>query len=572
MRQKCRIFVSMTKEEIIKLMDEKNKRGFVAPAYFKKYHPETYAKIDATYDGTISFVEKLHCYVNDVSPYCANGEKRKFMGYKYGYYHSVATCVCDKNCRTNAHKSTMLERHGVEHALQSDVFQNKCKETLKRNHGVETAQAAGREKRILTNLKKYGVENPLQSKIIQEKISKTNIERYGVSRPFSRVDIQQQIQDRWLGINGTKGYVKTQEQIQEQTKKDRISLFGEYAESVLSNPEKLSDMLRINSRQGAADILGCSVPLLDKLICDYDLEEFKSTSYYEVIIDNYLKDLGIENIVRNTRKIIAPKELDFYLPDYNLAIEVNGLAWHSEKSGKDSKYHIGKFNACRDQGIDLIHIFQDEMDNSLEIVKSIIASKLNMNANVIYARNTIVKEMTHADASAFIDKHHLQKSSKGTFCQLGLFTKDNGELVSVMTFKNGKRGIELSRFVTKIGTQVTGGANKLFKHFVKTHPDVNEIYTYSDKRYFTGKVYEHLGFERKTDTKPGYWYFKSTNRREHRLNYTKSILAAKYTDMSGSEWEIMKQLGYDRIWDCGNYSFIWNRRLTKCQNDVILHG
>lgn len=564
--------MTMTKEEIAKLMDEKNKRGFVAPSYFKKYYPEIYDEIDATYDDTISFVEKLYCHVNNVTPYCANGEKRKFMGYKHGYYHSVATCVCDKNCRTNARKETMLERHGVEHALQSDVFQNKCKETLKKNYGVETVHAAGREKRIATNLERYGVEHPLQSKSIQEKISKTNIERYDVSKPFQLSSVQKKIQSSWLEINGTLSYVKTPEQIQKQTKEERIAKFGEYAESVISDSGKLSDLLRSNTRQAVADILGCSKRLIDKLVIAYNLEEFKSISYYEVIIDNYLKELGIENVVRNTRKIIAPKELDFYLPDYNVAIEVNGLKWHAEGLGKDSKYHLDKLNACKKQGVELIHIFQDEMDNSLDIVKSIIASKLNKITKVVYARNTIVKEIPYSDAAEFLNKNHLQRASKGTFCNLGLFDKQSGDLVSVMTFKTGARGIELSRFVTRTGTQVVGGANKLFKYFVKTHNNVDKIYTYSDKRYFTGNVYEHLGFERKTDTQPGYWYFKGTNKREHRLNYTKSALLKKYPGMTGTESEIMKQLGYDRIWDCGNYSFEWNRHLTVYQNTAILNG
>lgn len=42
-----------------------------------------------------------------------------------------------------------------------------------------------KEKRRLTNLKKYGVENAGQSAVLREKYIRTNIERYGVSNPLA---------------------------------------------------------------------------------------------------------------------------------------------------------------------------------------------------------------------------------------------------------------------------------------------------------------------------------------------------------------------------------------------------
>ena len=63
-------------------------------------------------------------------------------------------------------------------------------------------------------------------------------------------------------------------------------------------------------------------------------------------------------IVRNTRSIISPLELDIYIPDKKLAIEFDGILWHSEGVGnKPKKYHIIKTMACKEKGIKLIHIF-----------------------------------------------------------------------------------------------------------------------------------------------------------------------------------------------------------------------
>jgi G:T-mismatch repair DNA endonuclease (very short patch repair protein) len=61
---------------------------------------------------------------------------------------------------------------------------------------------------------------------------------------------------------------------------------------------------------------------------------------YEFILSLYNKE-----IIRNDRTVLNGKELDIYLPDYNLAIEFNGLYWHSEDYvGKN--YHLNKTIEC----------------------------------------------------------------------------------------------------------------------------------------------------------------------------------------------------------------------------------
>ena len=63
------------------------------------------------------------------------------------------------------------------------------------------------------------------------------------------------------------------------------------------------------------------------------------------------------------------KELDIYIPSLNLAIEYNGLTYHHSTKGistfcdatyKEPNYHLNKYNLCKENGIDLIHIFEFE--------------------------------------------------------------------------------------------------------------------------------------------------------------------------------------------------------------------
>lgn len=56
-----------------------------------------------------------------------------------------------------------------------------------------------------------------------------------------------------------------------------------------------------------------------------------------------------------------PSELDIYIPALNLAIEYNGTYWHSERLLRDRpNYHELKYNLAKQNGIDLIHIFEFE--------------------------------------------------------------------------------------------------------------------------------------------------------------------------------------------------------------------
>ncbi len=86
--------------------------------------------------------------------------------------------------------------------------------------------------------------------------------------------------------------------------------------------------------------------------------------------------------------------------------------------------------------------------------------------------------------------------------------------------------------------------------------------TYSDRRFGEGKVYENCGFKRVENSGPNYWYFHRSN--PNAVSSRVTFQKHKLTEMIGydpelTEWEIMKASRYDRIWDCGNSKYIWNK-------------
>lgn len=280
-------------------------------------------------------------------------------------------------------------------------------------------------------------------------------------------------------------------------------------------------------------------------------------------VGEFIRSLGFDPIL-NDRKVLEGKELDIYLPDQHLAIEYDGLYWHSEEMGKDKNYHLYKTAACAKKGVDLIHIFEHEWvePEKQEKIKELLKSKLNIGQKIVYARNLEVRYVTNKDIlKDFLEKYHLQGYVESELT-LGLF--DNDELIQVMTFGlprfNKNFDIELLRLCTKHGYKVTGGAAKLFEHFKKDNTGLKLI-TYCDLSKFTGRVYEGLNFKQLTIAMPNYIYVKTQEHGyEIKTRYQcqkHKLLKQGYGNLGNTEQEIMTALGYVKFYDCGNAVYVY---------------
>lgn len=271
-------------------------------------------------------------------------------------------------------------------------------------------------------------------------------------------------------------------------------------------------------------------------------------------------ELGFKCSVNN-KKLLEGIELDIVVDDKNVAIEYNGLFYHSENMGKHSSYHLDKTIISENKNIKLIHIFEDEWINKKDIVKARLRNILGVSKNKIYARKCVIKEIDSKVKSNFLNENHIQGDDKSSI-RLGAYY-DN-ELVGVMTFSKLRKSLgysntnsneyELLRFASN---SVIGLVGKFLKHFIKNY-NPNKIISYADRRWSPialNTVYSKVGFKFVKATKPNYWYTKNYKVREHRFNYRKDILVSKGYDSNKTEFEIMSELGYDKIWDCGSFKF-----------------
>lgn len=260
------------------------------------------------------------------------------------------------------------------------------------------------------------------------------------------------------------------------------------------------------------------------------------------------------------KKRIDNIELDIYIPELNLAFEFNGLYWHSEIY-KSKKYHYNKWLICKNNNIQLIHIWEDDWNYKRNIIQSIILNRLYKIDKKIYARKCIIKNITSEESSNFLINNHLQGACNSSI-RLGLFY--NNELVSLMTF--GKRNIgkkvqfEMLRYCSLINTNVIGSASKLFNYFLKNY-SFNSLISFSDCDIFDGNLYKNLGFEFVKHTELNYWW-SDNNKRYHRSNFMKHKLILKGKDLTKTEDEIMHQDGYNKIWGTGNLKYEYIKKLN----------
>lgn len=287
----------------------------------------------------------------------------------------------------------------------------------------------------------------------------------------------------------------------------------------------------------------------------------ETTSRPECLVYDFVKNIDT-NAIQSKRDLISPYEIDLYSPKCNIAIEYDGLYWHNEKN-VDRNYHLLKTEMCEKQGIQLIHIFEDEWMQNQELIKSRLKSLFGIIENKIFARKCTICSVSFIDSKNFLEKNHIQGNCTSKY-RYGLYYND--ELVSLMTFgakrknlgsKSEEDSYELLRFCNKLNTTVIGGASKLLKYFIKTH-NPKEIISYCDRRWSQGGMYEKLGFKLDHVSQPNYYYVIN-GKRENRFKYRKSELIKQGFDKDKSEHEIMLERKIYRIYDCGTKVYKWKR-------------
>jgi hypothetical protein len=375
-----------------------------------------------------------------------------------------------------------------------------------------------------------------QHKIVNDKRSNTMLSKYGVAYNSQRSDIK---------------HCWTKPKISQDIYNkliDREWLYTEYVEK----------------NRTAVDVAH-ELGIYYSTVLDYcvkhgfDIRKHSNYSLTEIEIRSYIESLNIE-YQHNMWDILETKEIDLFIPSKMLAIEINGLYWHSwhptMKSSENRTRHLEKTQLLLDKGIDLIHITDWEWRNQQDIIKSMLNNRLGLSQRY-WARKTQIRDLTTQQARKFFQENHLQGFIHSQY-YIGLYDQD--QLLMAISaghsrFKKDKKIIELHRLATKKYCLVVGGGSKLISELKRRVPD-SKIISYCDRSKSTGKGYIEMGFSLVSQSGPGYFW---TNGNEIISRYKASKKRLERWlpdyDSSLSESQNMFNQKYRRFWDCGNLIF-----------------
>lgn len=284
---------------------------------------------------------------------------------------------------------------------------------------------------------------------------------------------------------------------------------------------------------------------------------------YSQNVTEHIKQLFKDSAVVENSDLLLPS------PFKSLFLPVEKLAFHLVAlqapylNTLESTFFYDWANHAEEQGLQPIHIWEDKWLNQKEIILSQLSS-LAKNTETIFARNTVAKRITQPQANAFLNQHHLNGSPNARY-KFGLFSKKTDSLVAVATFSaprkfvrddNIYRSFELIRYGSQINTTITGGLSKLLKAFIEdVEPD--DIMTYTDRDWWTGKSYMPLGFKKTELVAPITFWLKPTEN----VRYTKQQLLSFYKKELNKDkpdnlnyW--FAQKGYIKIYNSGSNKFL----------------
>lgn len=492
---------------------------------------------------------------------CINSKKKEVNLERFGFENPFSSSEVKEKI-----KQTNIEKYGVENPSQSPEIQDKMKQTCLERFGYGSALQSPeiQEKKKNTMVAKFGYEHALQSPEIQEKMKQTCLEKYGHEYYACSPEIQDKIKQTCLEKHGVKHTSQVPE-IQEKRKQTCLKKYGH--ENPLQSPE-IQDKAKQTCLERFGYESASSSPEVQEKVRQTNIERYGfpyPTHKYgktQKEIQDWLNSFGFN--FQSDHTVLGSKELDLYDSNLNFAIEYCGLYWHHENSPqpRPSNYHISKFNICKEKGIQLITIFEDEWLNNQEVIKSVILSKLGVFEKRLYARKCIAKEVSKKEFTDFCDKHHVQGGNSLAKVCFGLYYED--ELIGVMDLgvhhrKQTKGEMVLTRLCFKAGYQIVGGASKLFSHCINwcKNNEIKKIISWSDSRWSNGSIYKNLNFKLEEELGSDYAYVNMSYPKE-RISKQSQMKCNTGCPKNISEKEWALQNGLSRIWDCGKVRWAFN--------------
>lgn len=504
---------------------------------------------------------KIHSNIDTAKHFNTNSDKITKLAKYYGFIKS-------REDIQNTTKNTFLERYGTDNPSKNEDIINK----IKNSRDVSKVSKSLKE----TNDKKFQqLLNSLPSKEIlyreyieencnyEDLLTKYNLTGwtldkvlrfYGLNKDKTQSAVKG-LQTKYSKYGSKENYEKIRYdsllknlEARGLSKEDYYTKVGNSCKRSWSLKSK-NDIHNLNEKRSKTcqERYGYAFPCMRP--------EARSRGNYSKPNKDFANILIKNNILFDREFPITRKQYDFKIN--NNLIEINPTPTHNSTWGchgdlkpLDKYYHYTKSKLARDNGYRCICVWDwDDQEKIINLLKP---------RDKIYARKCEIKEIDLNTTREYLNKYHLQGYAKDDI-RIGLFY--NNELVSIMTFGNPRYNknyqYELIRYCSSYN--VIGGAEKLFKHFVRNY-NPQSIISYCDWSKFNGNVYTKLGFSFKNYSIGKHWYNINKN-----IHITDNLLRQRgFDQLFGTNYgkgtsnkELMLENGFVEIYDCGQAVYDW---------------
>lgn len=404
-------------------------------------------------------------------------------------YYRIGAPVCNnKECRNTNFKETMMKRYGVPHQMHVDSIVKKVN---------------------ATNRERYGVDWTTQSEQMKEASIATNIERYGAPHIFMNEEMIVKAGIKYKSDKDFIDFVKANK--------------GKYTRIELS------------------EVLGYKDGNAGGRVKELGLEDYvvRVTSQHERDMSKFLDSLGV-HYIQDDRTKIYPLEIDFYIPEFNLGIEISPTSTHNTYKGiyngkpKDKNYHLRKFELAKQAGVQLITVFDW---HNLDMIYEKIKRKLGLSTEVniedlTYSEVKLDDNIVKTLSSWYVDETINEDNIVG-------IVKNDNELISVIEYEVNKECIKVNQVSIKPGFTLDSISKYLIEEIRKENITCNRIEVISDDSLQSGETLENLGFTVSKSLPPVKTYFNEA------LNTISSDNSVNVSD------DTMYTDGFLPIYDCG---------------------
>lgn len=238
---------------------------------------------------------------------------------------------CAEKARQEKVKKTNLEKYGVEFPMQSKEIKEKAKNTCREHYGCDYSFQNKEFNEVARTAfsEKYQAKGVLSVSEFREKITNTNIEIYGAENPFANEDVKAKIRNTCLEKYGCE-YASQSVEIQEKTKQTMRERYGvEHPLQSLEIKEKMEQtcLERYNTRypmQNEEVASKARKTLTENNNIPTSVQQLKVFELIKEMFPNSLVELNYP---------LSSLSLDvvlFLSDDLKIDIEYDGSYWHTD--------------------------------------------------------------------------------------------------------------------------------------------------------------------------------------------------------------------------------------------------